>query len=496
MNQCGGQWLWGAIAGLSGFASIGGLPARASLPPATPVSTPTLEVAQLNNVSDLTDVAPSDWAYQALQNLVSTYGCIQGYPDRTFRGNQTMTRYEFAAGLNACLEAIAQYRSAGVSPDDLATIQRLQETFASELDLLSRRVDALEANVAELETQQFSTTTKLRGQVDSHLAVPFDTYDVGGTVEDSTTFLSRVRLNFSTTFTGRDRLLVRLQAASGNQVLSDFGGLTYVSPGGNPTLNVSVDDFFYQFPVGDQLTFRLAANSMKMNDFVSTNLIPFERQSVSDVGEQLFYQAGMNRNGAGLGVNFNITDNLVLDAGYSINPSDATNPTIGIFSGANTGRGRQSYLVQLSYVGDGWLQAGAAYLHGDGGETFRGAAAGPNGVNTYAGLLNLRFGDVTLAGNFAFHDFNGGSDTSWLAGIMVPDLWIEGSQLGIYGGQLPDVYNVAATTSNHWLIEGYYDFPVNQYLRITPAIIYGDSQAIAAEDGTTLYGVIRTTFRF
>ncbi|MFM7449068.1 MAG: hypothetical protein ACKO24_10780, partial [Leptolyngbyaceae cyanobacterium] len=32
-------------------------------------------------VSSLSDVMPSDWAFQALRNLVETYGCIQGYPD-------------------------------------------------------------------------------------------------------------------------------------------------------------------------------------------------------------------------------------------------------------------------------------------------------------------------------------------------------------------------------------------------------------------------------
>ena len=39
----------------------------------------------------------TDWAYQALANLVETYGCVAGYPNGTFRGNRAMTRYEAAA---------------------------------------------------------------------------------------------------------------------------------------------------------------------------------------------------------------------------------------------------------------------------------------------------------------------------------------------------------------------------------------------------------------
>jgi hypothetical protein len=61
-------------------------------------------IEQVTSVSQLSDVSPTDWAFQALQSLVERYGCIAGYPDGTFRGNRAMTRYEFAAGLNACLD--------------------------------------------------------------------------------------------------------------------------------------------------------------------------------------------------------------------------------------------------------------------------------------------------------------------------------------------------------------------------------------------------------
>ena len=81
-------------------------------------------MAQVTSVSQLSDVQPTDWAFQALQNLVERYGCIAGYPDGTFRGNRAMTRYEFAAGLNACLERITQLISR-VDTSNLATKQDL-----------------------------------------------------------------------------------------------------------------------------------------------------------------------------------------------------------------------------------------------------------------------------------------------------------------------------------------------------------------------------------
>nr|MCU0538018.1 iron uptake porin [Hydrococcus sp. Prado102] len=61
---------------------------------------------QITSVSELRDVEPTAWAYEALRSLVERYGCIVGYPDSTFRGNRALSRWEFAAGVNACLNTI------------------------------------------------------------------------------------------------------------------------------------------------------------------------------------------------------------------------------------------------------------------------------------------------------------------------------------------------------------------------------------------------------
>lgn len=172
---------------------------------------------QVTSVSQLRDVQPTDWAFQALQSLVERYGCIEGYPDRTYRGNRALTRYEFAAGLNSCLDRIQELIAAlpqGVSREDLAALQRLQEEFAAELATLRGRVDALEARVTKVEAQQFSTTTKLKGEAIFAIADVFG----GGNrrVEDSnnTVFQNRVRLEFQTSFTGRDVLHTRITAGN------------------------------------------------------------------------------------------------------------------------------------------------------------------------------------------------------------------------------------------------------------------------------------------
>ncbi|MGB3509931.1 MAG: iron uptake porin, partial [Microcoleaceae cyanobacterium] len=126
-------------------------------------------LGQITSVEQLSDVQPTDWAFQALQSLVERYGCIAGYPDGSFRGNRAITRYEFAAGLNACLERIQQLIAVQtadlITQEDLAVLERLQENFAIELADIKGRVDALEARADVLAGQQFSTTTKLSGQI-------------------------------------------------------------------------------------------------------------------------------------------------------------------------------------------------------------------------------------------------------------------------------------------------------------------------------------------
>ena len=48
---------------------------------------------QVTSITQFSDVQPTDWAYQALSNLIERYGCVAGYPNGTFKGKQAMTRY-------------------------------------------------------------------------------------------------------------------------------------------------------------------------------------------------------------------------------------------------------------------------------------------------------------------------------------------------------------------------------------------------------------------
>ncbi|PZV07992.1 MAG: hypothetical protein DCF32_05900 [Leptolyngbya sp.] len=68
---------------------------------------PIAQSTEQQLVLPFTDVSPDHWAYEALLNLAGVYGCVSGYPDGTFRGEDTVTRYEFAAGMDSCLSGLS-----------------------------------------------------------------------------------------------------------------------------------------------------------------------------------------------------------------------------------------------------------------------------------------------------------------------------------------------------------------------------------------------------
>jgi hypothetical protein len=309
--------------------------------PASPDPAPSPDrIGQVTSVTQLSDVKPTDWAYQALQSLVERYGCIVGYPDRTYRGNRALSRYEFAAGLNACLDRISQLLASATADlatkEDLATIQRLQEEFAAELANLRGRVDGLEARTAELEANQFSTTTKLSGEVIFSLAQGFNPYPGSGNSNATPAILSptdgargrnpqtsfnyRMRLNLQTSFTGSDLLITGLQAYNflgdpnsiqGTLGYSDVLGLNASQvrlgyepefPGTNPqNLNqldpntVRLYKLLYIFPVADTLTLFAGTNAETSDAFPA--ITPFASETQGALSRFAGYNAAYRVSG-------------------------------------------------------------------------------------------------------------------------------------------------------------------------------------------------------
>jgi len=353
---------------------------------------------QVTSITQFSDVYPTDWAYQALSNLIERYGCVAGYPNGTYRGNRAMTRFEAAALLNACLDRVTEVT------DEL---KRLMKEFEKELAILKGRVDGLEARVGELEATQFSTTTKLKGvatfviganSFGGNAKQGLDDYIFGtnaygpntleketgsnvlknyfrnpsaaqiagidsgfrsgnsntsraaaaGATSGATSFNYDLRLFLDTSFTGKD--LFRTMLRAGNFGGSAFGAGGYVGLDGMETAfeepsganSVGVNRLWYQFPIGSSFT-ATVGGVVRQDDMLAVWPSAYPADTVLDfftyAGSPATYNLGL---GAGAGLSWESND-FSISANYlSTNGSfsDPGNPSEGLFDdkcGTGTG---------------------------------------------------------------------------------------------------------------------------------------------------------------
>jgi len=517
---------------------------------------------QVTSVSQLSDVRPTDWAFQALQSLVERYGCIAGYPDGTFRGNRAMTRYEFAAGLNACLDKVSELIRGGTgnfaTRDDLAALQRLQEEFAAELATLRGRVDALESRTAELEANQFSTTTKLTGEAIFALSDDFSS-DVSvfgrdgeriGSNNNEAVFQQRVRLNLNTSFTGRDLLLTRLQVGNGqrfNLGATSEGTQTWNFVGRTDNV-VALDTLLYKFPVGQRLNVSLIANAGVWDDIMPTVNPYFEdfdggNGSLSTFGQRNpIYRLG---GGAGIGFDYafggrgllgGVFGPTSLSFGYLA--SNAASPA----RGAGLTNGDYAAMGQLTFTPGRNLQVAFNYNHGYfsrgnfgfdnalsngpgslGGFTGTGVANSLNGLsegfegfnarkvvsNSYGAQASLRLSPRFILGGWAgltnARILGIGDARIWnyAVTLALPDLGKEGNLLGFVVGREPYLDKLEAASSlrsfrndDSYHVEGFYKFQLSDNISVTPGVIWVTNPNQDDRNDDIIIGTLRTTFTF
>jgi len=349
-------------------------------------SSTALGMDQVTSVSQLTDVKPTEWAFQALQSLVERYGCIVGYPDKKFRGNQALSRYEFAAGLNACMDRINELIAAGtanlVKKEDLLAVQKLQEQFAAELATLRGRVDALDVRTTTLEKQQFSTTTKLNGLVwfnltsatagrnvryEAPAVAPAEFRFAGGrdalgtplvqrTGNPDTTLSFLTWLTFTTSFTGKDSLVTQLAAGNGISPANQYASAGFFNSWGTPftdqtagpnngSSQVVIHDLFYSFPLNNsvRITVGPRVNWYRHFDFNRFTFFLTGASSFDSIGST---QTNTIDRGSGAVIEWNISKQFRFAAAYlgentEFLPAEfgfntSSNPTSGLFGGTNT----------------------------------------------------------------------------------------------------------------------------------------------------------------
>ncbi|MBC7969515.1 MAG: iron uptake porin [Verrucomicrobia bacterium] len=540
-------------------------PSKPATKPSKPVAKPSKPIPEqdtpgvtspmdtVTSVSQLSDVRPTDWAFQALQSLVERYGCIVGYPDRTYRGNRALTRYEFAAGLNACMDRVSELITADtadlVKKEDLVVLQKLQEEFAAELATLRGRVDSLEARTAAIEKQQFSTTTKLVGEAIFAITDIFGS-QVGSL--NNTVFQDRVRLGLQTSFTGKDILNTRLAAGNVNQffvignpyspfVLSS-GGQPLGSAEGTPAIRINgqtgnsivLDRLDYTFPLGERLKFYVAAAGGKSQYYVSSTVNPFFENFDGGNGSISAFsqESPIYRIGGGAGAGFSLAldakRTFVLSGGYLANNANVPSGSNGLFNGDFAALG------QLTISPSDRFQLGLTYVRGyhTSGNSIFGLGLGNNSFFTGtlpANAIHTAFGQAAVTNSYGaeasfklssklvingFGGYTGldlvggGNGQIWYygLGLAFPDLFKKGNLGGIFVGVEPYLgsanivglnlrgLGLQNATSLH--VEGFYRFQLTDNISLTPGVTWITAPDQNNNNDDYVLLTLRTTFSF
>lgn len=476
---------------------------------------------QVTSVSQLSDIQPTDWAFQALQSLVERYGCIAGYPDGTYRGNRAMTRYEFAAGLNACLDRITELIAAStadlVSREDLSTLQRLQEEFAAELPILRGRVDILEARTAELEANRFSTTTKLNAEVLFHFLSGLSDPEVpapGTTFENNPVFSYRIRFDFDTSFTGKDTLRIRLEAK--NTLVGT--GMAFLNFGTNNNGEVQLSDLWYQFPVGDNLRFTIAAKDGTFEDFAYNQIPSFGSSSsgaLTFFGAYPFLVYPFTSSGEQFAAHIKFSEFASLDLGYYTRGSNIPTASNGLFNGDF------GTTVQLNLGTNQPWDLGLIYTYTfqpRGQVTLTDTVSSPIGNDPFGEATAAhRFGiignwnitpTINLGGWAAYLNAEARSGLrkgdkahiwTWAATLALLDIAKEGDTVGLIVGMPPKAVDVEGGPEDEdtsFLVELQYRFPISDNILITPGVFVVFDPDHDKNNDDVWVGVIRTTFKF
>ncbi len=477
---------------------------------------------QVTSVSQLTDVRPTDWAFQALQSLVERYGCITGYPNQTFRGNRALSRYEFAAGLNACMDRMNELVAAAttdvVKREDLLTLQRLQDEFVTEVATLRGQLDTLDGRLSKLAANQFSTTAILAGQVILALSDAAGG-NPPGLGETNTVLTNVTQLQVLSSFTGKDMLRVGL--ATGN-----FGGggftnqralntymalLNYQSDLGS---QLKLDALEYRFAVSDRMVLVVQPAGFSLSSVLSPNSL---YASVGDGAVSRFAAYNpvlrIGNPDAGVGLDWLLSNTWRLQFAYGTR--NASQPDEGLFGSDHRTLGVQflhkpssTFILGINYINAYSRDARLDTFTGSNNANISGGFNEPATIHALGVTTQWRIApQVTLGlwGGVAVADSRRSDavtlSSTYLASVGLEDPFGRKGDLVALMVGLPPKLNIGYLierfdkgTSFH--VEAFYRFRVSDHISITPGLFWVTDPGHISENQNIVIGTVRTTFNF
>ena len=469
-------------------------PVQAQVLAAKDLDFDSIQLAQVTAVDELGDVLPTDWAYLALAALIQRYGAISGYPDGTFRGNRSLSRNEFAAALQGVLEQVTN-TGTFVNQEDLVTLRRLELEYRLPLDQIRTRLNDIERRVTNLETNQFSATSKLQGEV-------IFAFTEGR--KANPTLVARTRLNFITSFTPNNRLITQLEAGNNggdaissvqNKIpnllgttglLADGGGLEYSQVDNN----VQLRRLYYTFRPQKDLEVTIGAK-MPPEDFIDRNR--YANDESSDFSSSFFLNNPLivpnqidRPGGAGAALAWNIGGGDFTVRSLYI----AANSDRDLFGDRNTGSieleytPRSNFALRLQYT-KALIDNTDISAFGINGEyAFNRTTAffGRFGIGNYDGF------NTAISQNLDLQPH------TWAVGISWRDLVLPGTLTGIAIGQPFVEADLGNATQTNF--EAFYKLQLSDNLSVSPIVQLIDNANNNSANGITWQATLRTSFAF
>ena len=499
-------------------------------------------MSEVTSVSELDDVSPTDWAFEALQSLANRHNCALGYSDGTFRGNKVINRYQFATGIDTCLqkinELIARKGASIVDEQDLIILQRLQNEFRLELNQLQERIISLEERTNDLLANRFSPTTRFFGQATTSLqgtnTNEVDLFPRDGvperTAETNLTLTNSMQMTLATSFTGRDLLLTGLYAgnngSSASSLFTNMGRLSFESDTDN---DVFINDLSYRFPVSNNFGVVVGAAGVNPSStFRGINPLEGSGEGAISAFAQRNPILGIGSGTGGVGFDWQINNRMSLQGVYSAQfPSFAADKNVGgLFGGRNT------LGAQLTVTPADDIDVNLHYLYSRSPDSLLATGVGdaqltspfaPNtGFDTQAvgATVAYRINPNLQIGGWGGWTFSNPEDiqgsvttNNWAVFAAFPNLGRRGNLGGIVVGQppkitsssLPDGFNFPNfsdngtpggrdATSLH--VEMFYRAKLNQNLDITPGFFVVFNPDHNQSNNPLIVGALRATFRF
>ena len=448
----------------------------------------------VENISDFSELNPSDWAHQAIRNLVNSRDCSNLIP------SGSISRFEAASIINSCLKDFAQ-----ITEQE----RRLVDEFNSEIALIKSRVNDQGVGFNEVEAGSFSSTTVASFSADFAMGavsgksvtvsggtgtVAETSSDIAGTnplvtqKADSTAkaealvFDYSYEIDLTTSFTGDDSLDVTLAAG--------VGTLTELDLSKDDGSKLVVDGISYTFPLGEKASAFFGIGVDGSTLFNTACVYGGPTDTLDDCGNN--FSAINEGAGTAAGASYDFGNGFVGAIGIT---GDGTSK-----NGLMTEEGDDAFAGQISYTADNYGFS----------VTF---AEKENPIMTQVVT------DATIYGLNAYYDPTENSLPSISVGFetassAIPALsttkdtdsntWFVGLQWDEIGN---GIFGAAVGTKQHTvdsdnsgvqdeelMYEAFYSYDVNDSMTITP-IIYIQTQSEANTDDET--GImVKSSFSF